>query len=125
MQLPNSFIFRHFVATCESCQGDLLHPEDSLAGFKLNQHVAKIACQSCHIPSIARGGIASKTEWDWRTAGKTVDGEGYKEHDYTQGNGEHRATYKSIKGSFKYGENLVSHYGWFDGQMIYTTIDHI
>jgi octaheme c-type cytochrome (tetrathionate reductase family) len=116
---------RRDVATCESCHGDSPHPVDSLAGFKLNQHVAKIACQSCHIPSIARGGIATKTEWDWRTAGKTIDGEGYKEHDYTQGDGEHRATYKSIKGSFKYGENLVPHYGWFDGQMIYTTIETI
>ena len=68
-------------------------------------------------------GVATKIDWDWRTAGKTKNGEGYKEKNYTQGNGEHRATYKSIKGSFIYGENLVPHYGWFDGQMIYNTID--
>ena len=116
---------RRDVATCESCHGDAPHPGDTLAGIKLNQHVEKIACQSCHIPTIARGGVATKTDWDWRTAGKTIDGEGYKEKDYTQGNGEHRATYKSIKGSFKYAENYVPYYDWFDGQMIYTTIDTV
>ncbi|NOQ89486.1 MAG: tetrathionate reductase family octaheme c-type cytochrome [Gammaproteobacteria bacterium] len=114
---------RRDVATRESCHSATPHPVDSLASIKLNNHVDRVACQTCHIPTIARGGIATKTDWDWRTAGKTKDGEGYKEKNYTQGNGEHRATYKSIKGNFKYGENLVPHYGWFDGQMIYTTID--
>lgn len=51
------------------------------------------------------------------------DGEGFKLKEYTQGNGEHRATYKSIKGDFKYGENLKPSYAWFDGVMNYTTID--
>ena len=116
---------RRDVATCESCHDDTPHSGDSLEGIKLNQHVEKIACQTCHIPTIARGGVATKTDWDWRTAGKTIDGEGYKEKKYIQGNGEHRATYKSIKGSFKYGENLVPYYDWFDGQMIYTTIETV
>lgn len=114
---------RRDVATCESCHGDQPHPNNSVARIKLNEHVDKVACQTCHIPTIARGGVATKVDWDWRTAGKTKDGEGYKEKNYTQGNGEHRATYKSIKGSFKYGENLVPYYAWFDGQMQYTTID--
>ncbi len=114
---------RRDVATCESCHSATPHPINSLANIKLNNHVDRVACQTCHIPTIARGGVATKVDWDWRTAGKTKNGEGYKEKNYTQGNGEHRATYKSIKGSFKYGENLVPHYGWFNGQMIYTTID--
>ena len=114
---------RRDVATCESCHSATPHPINSLANIKLNDHVDRVACQTCHIPTIARGGVATKVDWDWRTAGKTKNGEGYKEKNYIQGNGEHRATYKSIKGSFKYGENLIPHYGWFDGQMIYTTID--
>lgn len=114
---------RRDVATCESCHDDTPHSGDSLEGIKLNQHVEKIACQTCHIPTIARGGVATKTDWDWRTAGKTIDGKGYKEKKYTQANGVHRATYKSIKGSFKYAENFAPYYDWFDGQMIYTTID--
>ena len=116
---------RRDVATCESCHGNTPHPGNKLEGIKLNQHVEKIACQTCHIPTIARGGVATKTDWDWRTAGKTIDGEGYKEKKYTQGDGKHRATYKSIKGSFKYAENFVPYYDWFDGQMIYTTIETV
>jgi octaheme c-type cytochrome (tetrathionate reductase family) len=112
---------RH-AASCESCHGNGPHDMD-LTGLKLNDHVAKVACQTCHIPSFARGGVATKTSWDWRTAGKTKNGEGYKEHGYIQGNGEDRAVYKSIKGSFQWGENLTPHYAWFNGVMDYTTID--
>lgn len=114
---------RRDVATCESCHSESPHSNTELTGIKLNGHVDKIACQTCHIPTIARGGVATKTDWDWRTAGKTKNGEGFKEKNYTQANGAHRATYKSIKGSFEYGENLVPHYDWFDGQMVYTTIE--
>ena len=114
---------RRDVATCESCHGNAPHDSVSLKGIKLDNHVDRIACQTCHIPEMARGGVATMVNWDWRTAGKTKNGEGYKEKNYTQGDGKHRATYKSIKGSFEYGENLVPYYAWFDGQMQYTTID--
>ena len=114
---------RRDVATCESCHSESPHDNTEVVGIKLNGHVDKIACQTCHIPSIARGGVATMVDWDWRTAGKTKNGEGYKEKNYTQSNGEHRATYKSIKGSFEYDENLTPYYDWFDGQMIYTTIE--
>jgi octaheme c-type cytochrome (tetrathionate reductase family) len=114
---------RRDVATCESCHGLAPHPNDSVARVKLNDHVDRVACQTCHIPAMARGGVATMTDWDWRTAGRTKNGEGYKEHDYVQGNGLERDTYKSIKGSFEFGENLTPHYAWFDGQMRYTTID--
>ncbi|MES9972592.1 MAG: tetrathionate reductase family octaheme c-type cytochrome [Candidatus Thiodiazotropha sp.] len=114
---------RRDVATCESCHSTAPHANTELSGIKLNGHVDKIACQTCHIPSIARGGVATMVDWDWRTAGKTKNGEGFKEKNYTQGNGAHRATYKSIKGDFTYGEDLTPHYDWFDGQMLYTTID--
>ena len=114
---------RRDVATCESCHGLAPHPVTSLASFKRNDHVMSVACQTCHIPEYARGGVATMTDWDWRTAGRTRNGEGYHEHGYTQGNGEERYTYKSIKGSFTYAENLVPLYRWFDGQMQYTTID--
>jgi octaheme c-type cytochrome (tetrathionate reductase family) len=114
---------RRDVATCESCHGLAPHPNRSVKGFKLNDHVDRIACQTCHIPSLARGGVATMTNWDWRTAGKLKNGFGYFEYNYTQGNGEHRKTYKSIKGDFKWDENIIPHYDWFNGQMLYTTID--
>jgi hypothetical protein len=78
-------------------------------------------CGACHF--YGGGGVATEVDWDWRSAGKTRNGQGYKEKNYTQGDGKHRATYKSIKGSFKWGEDLVPHYAWFDGQTVYKTIE--
>jgi len=110
-------------ATCTSCHTDSPHDITSITGIKLNGHVDKVACESCHIPAFARGGVATKIFWDWRTAGRLKDGKGYREEGYIQGNGKPRHTYKSIKGSFKYGENLRPVYRWFNGVMRYTTID--
>jgi len=114
---------RRDVASCESCHGLSPHPKNSIIGFKLNDHTDKVACQTCHIPEIARGGVGTLTHWDWSTAGKTRNGEGFHEENYTQGDGTPRATYKSIKGNFTWGENLIPTYAWFDGQMQYTVID--
>lgn len=114
---------RREMASCESCHGNAPHEMDELKGIKLNGHADRVACVTCHIPEYARGGVATKTDWDWREAGKTKNGEGYHLEGYTQGNGEERHTYKSIKGEFKYGENLVPYYAWFDGDMSYATID--
>lgn len=115
---------RREASTCESCHGTAPHPKLNIVGNKLNDHIEKIACQTCHIPALARGGVATKIDWDWRTAGKVdKDGNGYKVDGYVQGNGENRDIYKSIKGTFKYGENLVPQYRWFNGTINYLTID--
>lgn len=114
---------RRDLATCESCHGTAPHPATTVEHLKLNDHVRSIACQTCHIPGFARGGVATVMDWDWRTAGKTKGGEGFHEHGYTQGNGEERYTYKSIKGNFSYAEDVIPEYGWFNGQMRYTTVD--
>lgn len=114
---------RRDVTTCESCHSTSPHPNTTVQGMKLNHHVAKVACQTCHIPALARGGVATMTKWDWQTSGKLKNGFGYFEHNYVQGNGEHRKTYKSIKGDFTWGENLTPHYDWFNGQMIYTDVN--
>jgi hypothetical protein len=55
-------------ATCESCHGAEPHPAD--VNNKLNEHVDKIARQTCHVPSNARGGKPTKAWRDWSTAGK-------------------------------------------------------
>jgi octaheme c-type cytochrome (tetrathionate reductase family) len=115
---------RRSVASCESCHGNSPHNyQEGLRGIKLNGHTDRVACVTCHIPKFARGGVATMTHWDWREAGRTKNGEGFYLKGYTQGNGEHRKTYKSIKGEFKFGENLEPYYAWFDGQMHYSTID--
>lgn len=95
-------------STCEQCHTDNPHSDDIL-----NEHTYKVACQTCHIPTYAKVN-ATKTEWDWSTAGKLKDGEPYEEDD---ADGNH--TYLSIKGSFKWGKNLMPEYIWFNG-----TADH-
>ncbi|HPE81944.1 MAG TPA: tetrathionate reductase family octaheme c-type cytochrome [Gammaproteobacteria bacterium] len=109
-------------ASCESCHGHAPHPP-GLSGFKLNDHTDRVACETCHIPTFARGGVATKVSWDWRTAGRLKDGQGFKLEGYTQGDGKHRHTYKSIKGDFAYAENVKPTYAWFNGAVDYTTID--
>ncbi len=56
--------------TCESCHG--LEP---MQNALLNDHVDRIACQTCHIPAFARGDKPPKMWWDWSKAGqKNEDG---------------------------------------------------
>lgn len=91
-------------ATCEEC-----HTENPHESSILNKHGLKVACQTCHIPVYAKVN-ATKTDWDWSTAGKLKDGEPYEEDDK---DGNH--TYLSIKGNFKWGKNLTPDYVWFNG----------
>ena len=55
-------------ATCESCHGAT--PHAATLNNKINDHTDKVACATCHIPTYARGGVASKLWWDWSSAGK-------------------------------------------------------
>ena len=112
------------VASCTSCHGEKPHPDTSVSHIKLNDHTDTIACQTCHIPSFARGGVATKTSWDWSTAGRLDNGKPISMEGYTQGNGKHLHTYLSTKGDFEWGENVVPYYAWFDGQVEYTNTDH-
>ena len=100
-------------ATCQSCHGQTPHQS-----AQLNTHTGKLACQTCHIPTFARGGQPTKTWWDWSTAGKrgpdgkflvTKDENGYD-------------TYTSIKGDFKWEENVKPDYLWFNGKVSYTMV---
>lgn len=108
------------VATCSSCHSDAPHSKVSVVGRKLNDHTDRVACQTCHIPDFAKGGVATKTQWDWSTAGKLKDGKPYAEEGFTQSNGKQLHTYLSTKGNFAWGENVVPHYEWFDGTVRYT-----
>ena len=104
-------------ATCQSCHGDKPHKEGLLTLERLNNHTSKLACQTCHVPEFARGGVATKMAWDWSQAGRlTPEGKSIVEKD------EHgHAIYDSRKGSFKLAENVVPDYVWFNGQVTYTT----
>ncbi|WP_456386210.1 tetrathionate reductase family octaheme c-type cytochrome [Profundibacter sp.] len=111
-------------ATCQSCHSDRPHPVSGimtgLRGMTLNDHTSKVACQTCHIPEFARGGVATKTLWDWSTAGQLDNGKIIKRHEYTQSDGKELHTYLSTKGDFEWGENVVPYYSWFNGKTEYT-----
>lgn len=97
-------------AGCESCHTATPHKLDII-----NQHAEKIACQTCHIPEFARGGIPTKMYWDWSQAGQmNEDGKPYVEE---LGDGWE---YNTLKGKFRWEENVVPDYAWFNGQMLYT-----
>jgi octaheme c-type cytochrome (tetrathionate reductase family) len=100
-------------SSCVSCHGERpMHDE------KLNDHTDKVACQTCHIPSIARGGYATKTRWDWSTSGQLdADGNPFLKKD-DKGN----VTYSSQKGDSEWQENLVPEYIWSNGSAEYTLL---
>lgn len=113
------------VATCQSCHGNDPHPAN-IKGMKLNDHTDKLACQTCHIPEFARGGVATKTFWDWSTAGRlSPEGKPIAEHNFTQSDGKELHTYLSTKGDFEWEEDVAPYYAWFDGQVEYTTADRV
>ncbi|MBC8270343.1 MAG: tetrathionate reductase family octaheme c-type cytochrome [Nitrospinaceae bacterium] len=101
-------------ASCESCHGMTPHPET--ANVKLNDHTDTLACPTCHIPEFARGGYATKMWWDWSTAGKlTPEGKPVKINDE-----KGHQIYNGMKGDFRWGENVMPEYRWFDGTSRYT-----
>ncbi|MCI2393187.1 tetrathionate reductase family octaheme c-type cytochrome [Aliiroseovarius sediminis] len=108
-------------ATCESCHDSDPHPMD-IKGMKLNDHTDKVACQTCHIPEFARGGVATKTFWDWSTAGRLdAAGKPMHESNFIQSDGQALHTYLSTKGDFEWEEDVVPHYAWFNGHVEYAT----
>ncbi len=99
------------LASCTSCHGDRPMKDE-----KLNDHTDKIACQTCHIPLFARGDYATKTWWDWSTAGQMDDdGKPFVRLDH---NG--LEVYNSKKGDFDWQRDVVPTYRWFNGKVDYT-----
>lgn len=117
-------------ASCESCHGHTPHPFQF--NGKLNQHVEKIACQTCHIPAFARGGVPTTTFWDWSKATTKMnrDEEGNlrlnaqgKPQILFEYDDNGWLTYASHKGDFKHEVDVQPEYYWFDGTVEYTLLD--
>ena len=100
--------------TCQACHGQAPHKAPNAA--KLNDHTARVACQTCHIPTFARGGIPTKMSWDWSTAGKRgPDGK-----PLVVKNEDGEVIYNGIKGDFVMAEKVIPEYVWFNGTVQYT-----
>ncbi len=79
------------------------HAERPHRNARLNDHLSAVACQTCHLPEVARA-QPTKVAWDWSTAG--ADAPGADPHDYLK-----------IKGSFVYTQGLQPEYLWFNGDV--------
>ncbi|MBF0383552.1 MAG: tetrathionate reductase family octaheme c-type cytochrome [Magnetococcales bacterium] len=106
-------------ATCESCHGLKPHPQSS--NTKLNDHVDRIACQTCHIPALARGGRPTKTHWDWSTAGRFDE----EDMDIIKKDAKGYIVYSSQRGGGQWAENLTPDYVWFNGKVKHLTLKDI
>ena len=97
---------------CDTCHGSAPHADKDI-----NRHDKFMACQTCHIPAFARGGVATKMLWDWSTAGKRgADGKPMIQRD---ANGYE--TYNTLKGDFLFQENVIPAYAWFNGTIRHQT----
>lgn len=85
--------------TCTQCHDEQLHADE-----RISAHVDAVACQTCHIPSMAVKD-PTKTYWDWSTAGQDLAEDHY--------------TYLKIKGSFVYQTDFKPTYTWFNGNLSY------
>ncbi len=86
---------------CEDCHG--LAPHDN---ERINLHVRSVSCQTCHIPTYAKG-KATKIWWDWSKAGKNIK----PEEEFG------RETFMKKKGEFHWGKDLQPEYVWYNGTM--------
>ncbi len=81
---------------CIDCHEPRLH-----ADARINAHTDTLACQTCHIPEVAVK-QATKTHWDWASAGDSEREENVHE-------------YLKIKGTFVYQKHLRPEYVWYNG----------
>ena len=51
---------------CTDCHSETPHNDQ-----RINEHTTAVACQTCHIPTIAKK-EATKIHWDWSTAGQDL-----------------------------------------------------
>ncbi len=86
-------------AACTDCHSATLHQDE-----RINAHIQTVACQTCHIPSMAVKD-PTKITWDWSTAGQDQPEDHY--------------TFLKIKGSFVYEKNFQPAYTWFNGDLAY------
>ena len=106
---------------CRDChesqlgEGESIHGDNLFLGF----HIDRVACQTCHIPAMARGGKDTKMFWDWSTAGEKTPEGGILQLFDERGNN----IYDTRKGSFEWEGNVPPEYAWSNGNVRHVTLD--
>ncbi len=88
--------------SCQNCHKSPVHDDD-----EIEKHTAHVACQTCHIPTMARS-QATKIDWRWSKAG---DGTRGPEPDKLG-----KPTYNKKKGEFKWAKGVRPTLAWYDGR---------
>jgi len=92
---------------CEDCHTGAMAPhKKSKNGAILNNHLGTVACQTCHIPTFARG-QAVRMSWDWSFTGKHVEPE----------KKDGLEVFRKSEGVFTWGKNVVPTYAWYNGKI--------
>ena len=104
-------------SSCQSCHSDKPHKENFLHAERLNAHTDTLACQTCHIPQMARDGIGTEKVWDWSTATKM----GPEGKPIFVKDSAGRRAFDSKKGNFEWDSYMVPEYKWFNGHVSFKT----
>ena len=96
---------------CETCHGAAPHQESAT----LNDHIANVSCQACHIPGIGRGGKSTLVGWDWSTEGKFDENNRFIVKKDVDGN----VSYHTQKGDLAWNSSFIPEYRWYAGGMDY------
>ena len=86
---------------CTDCHAGTVHQKNAV----LNKHAAKVACQTCHIPTFAKA-LPTKVWWDWSSAGSAGPANKDKHG---------LPTHNKLKGDFKWEKDVKPSYMWFNG----------
>jgi len=100
---------------CETCHGTAPHPQSAT----LNDHVATVSCQACHIPTIGKDGKSTLVGWDWSTAGKFDENHKFIVKKDAAGN----VSYHTKKGDLTWNTSFIPEYRWYTGGMEYHCAD--
>ena len=95
---------------CNDCHTGPVH-EDTV----LQSHIAKLACQTCHVPAFSRT-QATKMDWKWETAGQfDTDPIPMQTVTLADGSTVQKPSYDWMKGDFVWDANVRPVYAWYDG----------
>ncbi|MDV7143845.1 multiheme c-type cytochrome [Tropicimonas sp. TH_r6] len=99
-------------ASCQSCHSDAPHVAAE-SGVWIDRHTDTVACETCHIPSIARGETKTRVLWDWSSVGETDR----RRQPYVDKEKDGTVTYASEKGHFAWASDFRPTLIWSDGQL--------
>ena len=99
---------------CEDCHGNVqtIHAGTSSEAVATLPGHSRIACQTCHIPAIARK-VSTYTDWKWSLAGLDARPAECPAEPVGTGN---RGTYNKMKGCFTWGTDVRPELRFYNGK---------